>query len=140
MNDSALRRHQIIKNHASRPTPTAVQDAIDLWEQMAKQLISIIGEGGFNSLYARSLFLTQSRYPWLAEHELLSPSDQRFTELKICFEAHTPEISTEANHQFLITFSDVLAVLIGEQLTTHLFVTAWDMDAQDRVNKEFENE
>jgi hypothetical protein len=41
------------------PHPESVADAaVMLWEQMASKIISIVGEGGFNSLYARSVFLS----------------------------------------------------------------------------------
>jgi hypothetical protein len=40
--------------------PEKVVDiAIDLWEQLAREIISIVGESGFYSLYARSIYLTQ---------------------------------------------------------------------------------
>jgi hypothetical protein len=36
---------------------TEVDDAIKLWEQMATQLIALVGESGFNSLYPFSLLV-----------------------------------------------------------------------------------
>ncbi|BBP05255.1 hypothetical protein TPL01_23940 [Sulfuriferula plumbiphila] len=51
-----LLRHQIIKSRMAQHTEKVADAAINLWEQMAIQIISIVGEGGFNSLYARSVF------------------------------------------------------------------------------------
>lgn len=92
--------------------------AIILWEQMATQIISIVGGAGFNSLFARSIFLAQSTYPWLAASSLSPHSVQRFAELKTSFEGQTPAQVSDANSLILITFTDILAALIGEQLTT----------------------
>jgi len=140
MENSDLPRHQIIKNLMS-PHPEKVADAaINLWERMATRIISIVGEGGFNSLYARSLFLTQSTFPWLVTGPLSPQTDHRFSELKKSFEGQSPVQANEANSLLLITFTDILASLIGEQLTTHILRSAWGNDASDRVGEEFKNE
>jgi hypothetical protein len=78
METSDLLRYQIIKSViAQHPEKGA---AINLWEQMASEVISIVGEGGFNSLYARSLFLSQSTFPWLAAASLSAQTDSRFAD------------------------------------------------------------
>src|SRR5665647_397255 len=61
-----LLRHQIIKGLMTQHPEKAAEAAINLWEQMAAQIISILGEDGFISLYTRSIFLSQARFPWLA--------------------------------------------------------------------------
>ena len=55
-------------------------------------------------------------------------------------EGQTPVQASEANSLLLITFTDILASLIGEQLTTRILCSAWGNDAQDRPDKEFKNE
>jgi len=135
-----LLRHQIIKNLMAQHTEKVEDAAIDLWERMATQIVSIVGEGGFNSLYARSVFLTQSTFPWLTAGSLSSQTDHRFAELKMSFEGRTPAQASEANSLLLITFTDILASLIGEQLTTSILRSAWSYDASDRPCKEFKNE
>ena len=140
MQKSDLPLHQMIKIPAAQSSAEVVAAVIDLWESLSTQIISIIGEGGFNSLYARSLFLTQSTYPWLATDALSSQTVQRFAELRISFEAQTPELTSAANSQLLFTFTDILASLIGEQLTTRILSSAWSNLAQDRISKEFKNE
>lgn len=140
METSGLLRQQIIKCLVAQH-PEKVEDvSILLWEQMAIPIISIVGKGGFNSLYARSIFLTQSTFPWLAARSLLAQTDHRFTELKMCFEGQTPAQASAANSLLLITFTDILASLIGEQLTTRILRSAWGNDASDRAGKEFKNE
>ena len=117
-----------------------VDAAIKLWEQMATEIISIVGESGFNSLYSRSIFLTQSTFPWVTASTKSPLTDQRFAELKMNFEGQTPAQAIEANSLLLITFTDILASLIGEQLTNTILRSAWGNDATGRTNKEFKNE
>ena len=102
-----------------------VDAAIKMWEQMAIEIISIVGESGFNSLYSRSIFLTQSTFPWVGISSKSPLTDQRFAELKMEFEGQTPAQAREANSLLLITFTDILASLIGEQLTTTILRSAW---------------
>ena len=117
-----------------------VDAAIKLWEQMATEIISIVGESGFNSLYSRSIFLTQSTFPWVAASTQSPLTNQRFAELKMNFEGQTPAQAIEANSLLLITFTDILASLIGEQLTNTILRSAWGNDATSKTNKEFQNE
>ncbi len=47
----------------------------------------------------------------------------------------------EANRLLLIIFTDILASLIGEQLTTQMVRLAWgNNNIQDRSGKEFSDE
>ena len=120
-------RHQIIDEVMTEHTE--VDAAINLWEQMATQLIALIGEDGFNSLYARSVFLTQSTFPWLAASSPSPRTDHRFANLKNSLEGQTPAQAVKANRFLLITFTDILASLIGEQLTNNILRMAWGTEA-----------
>jgi hypothetical protein len=125
MKTSDVLRHQIINSLTAQHTEKVADAAFDLWEQVATQIISIVGEGGFNTLYARSVFLTRSKFPWLAAGPLPPQADQRFAGLKLSLEGQSPEQASAANSLLLITFTDILASLIGEQLTTHILRLAW---------------
>jgi hypothetical protein len=141
MEASELLRQQLVKRRMSQPTEEEFAvTAIDLWEQMATQIISIIGEGGFDSLYLRSVFVVQSTYPWLATVSLQSKIGQRFTDLKISFEGQSFEQASAANSLLLITFTDILASLIGEQLTIRILRSAWGDSPSKMPGKEFQNE
>ena len=122
---SDLLRQQIVKRRMAQPTEDVADAAIYLWEHLATQIISIVGEGGFNSIYARSVFLTQSTFPWLAADSLSPQTDHRFAELKISLEGQTPEQTNAGNSLLLITFTDILASLIGEHLTSLILRSAW---------------
>ena len=140
METSELPRQQIVKRHMALPTEKVADAAINLWEQMATQITSIVGEDGFNSLYTRSVFLTRSTFPWLAAASLSPQTDHRFAELKISLEGQTPKQASAANSLLLITFTDILASLIGEQLTIRILRSSWGDSFSKIPSKEFQNE
>lgn len=110
--------------------------AIDLWEQLAAKLISIIGNGGFQSLYARSIYLTNTRFPWLARSESSSDADSRFASLKASLDGRELAEASEASIALLITCIDILTLLIGDPLTTSILRSAWGDDALDIAEKD----
>lgn len=135
METNHVPRHQFIQRLAlSRPAEISADVAIKLWEQLASQLIQIIGEIGFTTLYARSLFLTAASIPWPARDS--GQTEYRFQELKTSLEGQSPAQASEANSLLLITFTDILASLIGEDLTTSILHLSWgngdaDSDSQN---------
>lgn len=117
--------------------PEAVVDvSILLWEQLSRELSSIIGARGFQSLYKRSLSLTVATFPWLEPDALSSPNVSDFADLKLRLAAQNSTHAGEANSALLITFINILAVLIGELLTSSILRLAWGDDALDTVIKE----
>jgi hypothetical protein len=140
METSDTLRHQIVRSLTTQHVENVVDAELGLWEQMATQIISIVGEGGFNSLYARSLFLTRAAFPWLATGSPSPQAEHRFAELKQCLDGQTPAQARAANRLLLITFTDILAALIGELLTTRILRAAWRNDISDKADKEFKNE
>lgn len=140
MENSDLLRHQIIKNLIAPDTEKVADVAVSLWEPMATKIIEIVGEGGFNSLYARSVFITHPTYSWLDTHAPSTSPNHRFMELKTSFERQTSAHASAANSLLLINFTDILAVLIGEHLTMSILRSAWGNDAFEKVDKEFKNE
>jgi hypothetical protein len=97
MGTSDVLRHQRIKHLVTRHTDDAASVAVGLWAQMAVQIVSIIGENGFHSLYARSVLLAQPQFPWLVIDPPLAGDCDRFVELKKCFEGQIPAQVNEAN-------------------------------------------
>jgi hypothetical protein len=120
----------------ARHTDKVTDAAINFWDKLATEIISIVGEGGFNSLYARSVFLTQPTFPWLVTGSSSPHNDYRFAELKMCLAGQTPAQAGAANRLLLITFTDILASLIGEQLTTSILRSAWGDGASNKAGKE----
>ncbi|MES2353603.1 MAG: hypothetical protein V4568_04210, partial [Pseudomonadota bacterium] len=76
-------RQQLIEAAMAKGTGDAGNIVLKLWRPLAFQLISIIGEGGFNALYARSIYLTHATFPWLILADVPCAADVRFTDLKI---------------------------------------------------------
>jgi len=118
--------------------PEAVVDvSIHLWETLAYELVSIIGERGFQSLYSRSLHLTSAAFPWMEMNPSVPQNGSDFADLKKFLAAQDATNSGEASAALLITFIDILALLIGELLTSSILRLAWGDDALDKVVKEF---
>ncbi len=128
-------RHLIIDARLARPAEGGADAAILAWEPLATHIIAIVGEGGFASLYARSVFLAASTFPWLAASARSPPAPQRFADLKINLAGHPPAEARAANRLLLITFTDILASLIGEPLTTRILQSAWGSDAAPDANQ-----
>ncbi len=147
MKSNNLLLRQVIQKNVLQHAEKGAGDGIILWELMAKKIISIVGEGGFNSLYDRSVFLAQTTFPWFVVGSLSLQNEHRFAELKMRLEGQTPAQASAANDLLLITFTDLLASLIGEQLTVDILRSAWGDDGTgtvtdtiDAVGKEFNDE
>lgn len=118
--------------------PEAVPDVtISLWENLASELIAIIGDGGFQSLYARSIHLTRATFPWLTPVHPAQGSNSQLAGLKKDLEGQDVAQAGEASITLLITFINILAVLIGELLTASILHAAWDDSALDTAVEEF---
>lgn len=125
----------------ARSSEEGGDDAIlAIWEPLATQVVSIVGEAGFNSLYARSIFITQKNCPWYVFPSQSPQTTGRLKELKMNFERLSPAQYNEANSLLLITLTDILASLIGEQLTLKILHSAWNKHISDIVGKELDNE
>ena len=137
-----VQRQQLIHTAMMKGEGEAADIAINLWRPLASQLISIIGEGGFIALYARSVYLTQATFPWLASGEASHAADIRFNDLKINLEGQNVIDAKKASHMLFLTFTNILASLIGEPLTASILCSAWDSDASDMdiAGKEFSHE
>ena len=140
METEHLLRQQLIEGLTAEPPENVVSAAIGLWEQLSGQIVAIVGQGGFDSLYARSLFLSQSTFPWLGASAVSAQTGRGFAELKTSLEGQTPAQAAAANSLLLVTFTDILAALIGEQLTTRILRSAWSNNAQDTASRELQND
>lgn len=130
MGSSDAQRRQLIDSLIAMDSDNVVQDIVIVWEKITQQIIAIVGEGGFNALFARSLFITQQSFPWLGA--VLDGEAERWETLKSCWEAQSPQQAINANAQLLIAFTNTLATLIGEELTANILHLAWcQHDVQD---------
>lgn len=124
-------RQQLIHRARTRGNGDAPDVVLQLWQPLASQLIPLIGEGGFHALFARSLYLTRATFPWLAPGDTLRAADAWFVNLRICLEAQSAIEANKASHMLLLTFTDILASLIGEALTISILRSVWGDDAPE---------
>lgn len=133
------RWHQIVKKTFTRHPDDVPRISVVLWERLTTELVSIIGDGGFQSIYSRSIYLTSASFPWVAQ-VLLPPSDEqngsRFASLGISLQAQDCAKASEASLHLLRTYIDILVLLIGESLTTTILSTAWGNDNLERFHYE----
>lgn len=113
--------------------------AIHLWQPLASELDSIIGENGFNSLFKRSFYLTCLTHPWVALNAP-NPLQFRFIDLQAYRGEQNVSEADEANCMLLLTFTNILARLIGEPLTLTILHSAWGDIAPDISSEELQNE
>jgi hypothetical protein len=117
-------RHRMIERAVFRPSVTPAETSVLLWESLAAELMLIIGERGFASLYARSLHQTCAQFPWLALSAPRAPREV-FSALASSLNARDPQEALAASAALLSIFTDTLILLIGELLTNNLLRKAW---------------
>lgn len=131
---------QLIDDAIARSTG----DLIDglLWRKLADQLLPIIGEGGFLSLYARSLHLSRTVFDLLPTDDGLDGIELTFTKLQICLRERDAIDASQASRMLLLKFITILASLIGTKLMTNIIACAWGDDVADKVaiHKESSND
>ncbi len=125
MDTRNLLRHQIIKSLLAHHMAKGGGGAILLWEQLATQLISLIGEDGFVTLYDRSVVLAKAIFPWLELSAQPMQISHRFAELRSSLDGQSAAAANAANSLLLITFTDIIAALIGEEMSINTLHSAW---------------
>ena len=108
--------------------PAIAAAARRLCERLAEQLTPLIGDAGVAAICARSLHLTQRNVPGLAPVRPSASRDPPFALLQLFLEQQEPAVATEAAVALLVTVSELLALFIGESLTTRLLSEAWPDD------------
>ena len=130
-------RQLVLETALARPADEVVSTTIGLWEHFAVELNSIIGEGGFKPLYARSVRLASKQHAWLLPCAAKPAAGERFIELAACLQEQNSADAQQASLDLFTIFLDVLASLIGEDLTTHLLHSAWSNKISETPAKDF---
>ena len=99
--------------------------ALRLWERLAEQLVPLIGDAGVAAICARSLHLTQRNVPGLAPARAPAHGDAPCALLEVSLAQREPAVATDAAVALLATSSELLALFLGESLTTRLLHEAW---------------
>jgi len=131
MTTSNINRLQLIQGAMARCAGEPADVAIQLWGRLASKLTSIMGRGGFNALLSRSIYIVNAEFPWLRHYKILPSSHLPFADLKIDLANQNPVEARKASIALLLTFTDILASLIGESLTFDLINSAWRENFQD---------
>ena len=116
--------------------PAIAAAARRLCERFAQQLTPLIGDAGVAAICARSLHLTQRNVPGLAPVRPSVQGDAPFALLQMSLEQQEPAVATEAAVALLATASELLALFIGESLTTRLLCEAWPADFAVDITEE----
>jgi len=133
-------RRKVIESFTTQQAYLFAGGLTVLWDKLAAAIILLIGEAGFYSLYSRSLFLTQSKFPWLDFDNSAGQANPCFENLKASLQQQPEAIAIEANRQLLITLTDILASLIGDSLTNNVLNSAWDISAEVEPNGDKPND
>jgi hypothetical protein len=123
--------------------PTCVNDAKAVaeaaskrWEDIAARIAPIIGERGFLALYARSVHVVQTSFPWVAPPAASGQVHSLFATLTESLERQPPRVAADAQRALLLTFTQLLDALIGETLTSRLLPSAPPDDDVERPGQE----
>lgn len=127
-------RHLTIENALARtagdaPDAGAIATATrTVWRQMAARLTPVIGAQGVDVLFRRALWLTGRTFAWLAV--VMNDADDIDAaalqeRLMRCLASQEMAVAAAASAALLISFIELLASLIGEDLTMHLLAPAW---------------
>lgn len=130
--------HQISEAALARHPGAVVDATIHLWRKLAPELIPIIGERGFETLYSRSIRLACVQYPWMKQGGEGPPDNNDFPQLRQCLQTQDDAQASQASMALFTIFFDTLASLIGEALTKHLLRSAWGQETSEIRRENFQ--
>jgi hypothetical protein len=95
------------------------------WRLVAAQLTPVIGARGLDVLFSRALHQTSVEFPWLAAAVDRGGSASPLPSLMACLAGQPASGAADASYMLLLSFTELLAALIGESLTTRLLAPVW---------------
>ncbi|MDP1917135.1 MAG: hypothetical protein Q8L14_12920 [Myxococcales bacterium] len=115
-------RHQLVRTTVASREDTPGEAAVALWGSFRARLSTRVGEGVFTTMFIRTLLAARATTPTLPQ-----PGQPTlwFTELRTCLDRLPRAQATEVSSLLFITFTDILAVLLGEAMTLGLLLSAW---------------
>lgn len=121
----AIRRTVAVPARAAPDAGAVAGAALGTWHEITARLAPVIGERGVEALFSRALLLTSATYPWL---ETSSPQARHPTPLAAFvarIEARDAQAAAEASQALVLTFTGLLADLIGSSLSERLLAPVW---------------
>ena len=125
MSDFTERLQVAVRALIARAGPSDVPATIGLWQTLAAALLPVVGEDGFQSLFARSVHLSSTGYPWLALRQAGSGWRDRFAGLEATLNGMPPAEASQASILMLMHFIETLTLVIGEPLMIGVLHDAW---------------
>ena len=104
---------------------TTAEAAASTWRLVTEQLAPVIGARGLDVLLRRALHQTSIAFPWLEVLLNSEASDSVLPSFIACLADQQLSTAAEASYALLTTFTELLATLIGEPLTTRLLAPVW---------------
>jgi hypothetical protein len=110
---------------AGMETIDIVAAIISTWDEIFSALTPIVGKGGVDALYGRTLHLTAKAHPWLSSTVEAMSSTMDIESFKSMLTRQSSHDAAVAGGEFLQTFYELLSSLIGGALTEQLLRSAW---------------
>lgn len=126
----------IIERVISSDPDNLIDTSVQAWELLASALISIVGEPGFEALFARSAHLVGNKFPWFQVDPLELATDPEFTLLRRRLDGRDFVQARLASTLMLTTFIDTLVSLIGEHMAVIILHTAFGHDSAKTTSEE----
>ena len=105
---------------ATGSAAVVADEAVKAWAAIEGALAPIIGKGGVEALFNRSVSLVRTAYPNLAPVHESAANTTAFQSLRAALELQAPDDAAAANAALQLTFTDLLGQLIGHPLTARL--------------------
>jgi hypothetical protein len=113
------------KSGGAKDATSIAEASINTWREVTIRLAPIIGGGGVDALFNRSLTIAARAHPWLSHakgsNDCATPADRFRTNL----ETRDASSALEASAVVMGVFYQMLETLIGELLTERLLGSIW---------------
>lgn len=116
----AIRQKMTIGISSAADAKAVAATTIDTWQQVTVRLAPLIGIRGVEVLFKRSLHLTGSTYPWLPFTQDQDNYTTNLATLKACLTDRERDLAIQASCDLLLTFTELLASLIGRSLAERI--------------------
>jgi hypothetical protein len=95
------------------------------WSQISARLARLIGARGVDTLLSRTVYLTSVYFPWLAMARDGERGAAPLDGVRERLARQDAPVAAAASCEFLLTFTVLLATLIGDSLTDRLLGPVW---------------
>jgi hypothetical protein len=108
-----------------------------LWLAIDDALSPVVGRRGMAALYQRSLHLSRGRFPWLPDAQPGPFEACEFEPLRAAVAAQPRGPAAEGAACLFRVFRELMATLLGEQLTEQLLRPVLAHDSRGPAAKDF---